>query len=120
MPFLTASSFIIFITHKISSSVSPFVFKYSAAVYSRVIFANHHLSPNKSQSRLQNEDDPAKKNRTTYFVLSQDMLIKIAEYFGVTTDFLLGLSENHTLNTTGLSETQIAHIQTLIDDIRGK
>ena len=34
---------------------------------------------------------------------SIDMLIKIAEYFGVTTDFLLGLSENHTLNTTGLS-----------------
>ena len=51
---------------------------------------------------------------------SIDMLIKIAEYFGVTTDFLLGLSENHTLNTTGLSEIQIAHIQTLIDDIRGK
>lgn len=51
---------------------------------------------------------------------SIDMLIKIAEYFGVTTDFLLGLSKNHTLNTTGLSETQIAHIQTLIDDIRGK
>ena len=51
---------------------------------------------------------------------SIDMLIKIAEYFGVTTDFLLGLSENHTLNTTGLSEVQIAHIQILIDDIRGK
>lgn len=51
---------------------------------------------------------------------SIDMLIKIAEYFGVTTDFLLGLSENHTLNTTGLSEVQIAHIQILIDDIKGK
>ena len=51
---------------------------------------------------------------------SIDMVIKIAEYFGVTTDFLLGLSENHTLNTTGLSETQISHIQTLIDDIKGK
>lgn len=51
---------------------------------------------------------------------SIDMLIKIAEYFGITTDFLLGLSENHTLNTTGLSETKIAHIQTLIDDIRWK
>ena len=51
---------------------------------------------------------------------SIDMLIKIAGYFGVTTDFLLGLSENHTLNTTGLNEVQIAHIQTLIDDIKGK
>lgn len=51
---------------------------------------------------------------------SIDMLIKIADYFSVTTDFLLGLSENHTLNTDGLSETQIAHIQVLIDDILGK
>ncbi len=40
---------------------------------------------------------------------SIDMLIKIAEYFGVTTDFLLGLSEKHTLNTEGLSEPQISH-----------
>lgn len=50
---------------------------------------------------------------------SIDMLIKIAEYFGVTTDFLLGLSEKHTLNTEGLSEPQISHIQTLINDITG-
>lgn len=51
---------------------------------------------------------------------SIDMLIKIAEYFGVTTDFLLGLSEKHTLNTEGLSEPQISHIQTLINDITGR
>ena len=50
---------------------------------------------------------------------SIDMLIKIAEYFGVTTDFLLGLSEKHTLNTEGLSEPKISHIQTLINDITG-
>lgn len=48
---------------------------------------------------------------------SIDMLIKIAGYFGVTTDYLLGLSEKHTLNTEGLSDTQVAHIQTLINDI---
>lgn len=48
---------------------------------------------------------------------SVEMLIKIAEIFGVTTDFLLGLSEKHTLNTDGLTELQIAHIQTLINDI---
>lgn len=51
---------------------------------------------------------------------SIDMLIKIAGFFSVTTDFLLGLSEKHSLNTDGLSEQQIAHIQTLINDILGK
>ena len=51
---------------------------------------------------------------------SIDMLIKIAEFFSVTTDFLLGLSEKHSLNTDGLSEQQIVHIQTLINDILGK
>ena len=35
---------------------------------------------------------------------SIDMLIKIAEFFSVTTDFLLGLSEKNSFNTDGLSE----------------
>ena len=48
---------------------------------------------------------------------SVDMLVKIANYFGVSTDYLLGLTEKHALNTDGLSELQIAHIQTLINDI---
>ncbi len=51
---------------------------------------------------------------------SIDMLIKIAKFFGVSTDYILGLSEKHALNTEGLSELQIAHIQTLIDDILKK
>lgn len=48
---------------------------------------------------------------------SVEMLIKIAEVFGVTTDYLLGLSEKHTLNTDGLTDLQITHIQFLIDDL---
>ena len=48
---------------------------------------------------------------------SVDMLIKIANFFNVSTDYLLGLSETHTLNTDGLSDLQITHIQTIIDDI---
>lgn len=48
---------------------------------------------------------------------SVEMLIKISKIFGVTTDYLLGLSEKHTLNTDGLTDLQITHIQFLIDDL---
>ncbi|MBP5587328.1 MAG: helix-turn-helix transcriptional regulator [Treponema sp.] len=49
---------------------------------------------------------------------SIDMLIKIAKFFSVSTDFLLGLSVEHTLKTDGLSKKQIAHIQALISDLQ--
>ena len=35
---------------------------------------------------------------------SVDMLVKIAKFFNVSTDYLLGLSEEHALNTEGLSD----------------
>ena len=47
---------------------------------------------------------------------SIEMLVKLAEYFNVSTDFLLGLSTEHNLRTNGLTELQIAHIQTIIND----
>lgn len=49
---------------------------------------------------------------------SIDMLVKIADYFDVTTDFLLGRSEEHFIKTDGLTELQIAHIQAIIEDIK--
>lgn len=48
---------------------------------------------------------------------SIEMLVKIADFFCVSTDYLLGLNEKHTLNTDGLSDLQVAHIQTIINDI---
>lgn len=45
------------------------------------------------------------------------MLVKIAKYFGVSTDYLLGLDNNKYINVNGLSETQIAHIRLIIEDI---
>ena len=49
---------------------------------------------------------------------SVDMLIKIATTFSVSADYLLGLDEKRTLDATGLSDSQIAHIQCLIDDLK--
>lgn len=51
---------------------------------------------------------------------SIEMLIKISKYFNVSTDYLLGLSEKHNLNTEGLTDTQIAHIQLIISDLKNK
>ncbi|WP_074932897.1 helix-turn-helix transcriptional regulator [Treponema bryantii] len=49
---------------------------------------------------------------------SIDMLIKIAHLFSVSTDFLLGEDERQYLEVTDLTQTQMSHIQQVIDDIR--
>ena len=48
---------------------------------------------------------------------SIDMLIKIAKYFNVSTDYLLGLEPNKTLDVSKLSNVQIAHLKLLINDL---
>lgn len=51
---------------------------------------------------------------------SIEMLKKIADYFSVSTDYLLGLDKRRTFDVTGLSDKQIAHVQALINDLRHK
>lgn len=43
-----------------------------------------------------------------------DMLIKISDYFGVTTDYLLGVAKSKTIDVSSLNETQIETIQRII------
>ena len=43
-----------------------------------------------------------------------DMLIQIADYFGVSTDYLLDVPKNKTINVSSLNETQIETIQRVI------
>ncbi|MBR2929900.1 MAG: helix-turn-helix transcriptional regulator [Clostridia bacterium] len=47
---------------------------------------------------------------------SIEMLIKIADLFHVSTDYLLGRSSKHLVDMSGLTEEQIAHISLLTDD----
>lgn len=49
---------------------------------------------------------------------SIDMLIKIDETFSVNTDYLLGLSSKCTLDAEGLTNEQILHIRSIIDDLK--
>ncbi len=49
---------------------------------------------------------------------SIDMLIKLAKVFSVSTDYLLGLDDRKYIEVTGLSNSNIAHIKLIIDDIK--
>ena len=60
---------------------------------------------------------------TDVLFLDIDMLEKIADFFRVSTDYLLGREEKpvtgvHLIDVTGLTSTQISHIMALIDDLR--
>lgn len=51
---------------------------------------------------------------------SIDMLVRIANVFSVSADYLLGLDMRSTIDVSNLSEKQKSHIQAIIDDIRNK
>lgn len=43
-----------------------------------------------------------------------DVLVRIAQYFGVTTDYLLGVDTGKTVNVSGLLDSQIDTIHNII------
>ena len=49
---------------------------------------------------------------------SIEMLVKIADFFCVATDYLLGRSERPCLDVSGLTDEQIGHVALIIDDLR--
>lgn len=52
-----------------------------------------------------------------YIQPSIEMLIKIAKYFNVTTDFLLDLNDSVTIDVSGLTDKEISHICLIINDL---
>lgn len=48
---------------------------------------------------------------------SIDMLVKLAAYFSVSTDYLLGLDVKQCIDVTGLPPEVVAHIRLLIGDL---
>lgn len=51
---------------------------------------------------------------------SVEILEKLADFFGVTTDYLLGRNQKKYINAEGLNTMQIQHINMIINDIRAK
>jgi len=53
-----------------------------------------------------------------YIQPSIDMLVKLAELFSVSTDYMLELTNGRTIDITGLTDVQIARLQGIINDIK--
>lgn len=51
---------------------------------------------------------------------SYEVLIKIAQIFNVTTDYLLGINKKRTVDVSDLSEENIAIITAMINALKGK
>lgn len=49
---------------------------------------------------------------------SIEMLIKLANFFGVSTDYLLGIDDREVLDVSDLPKEVITHIRMLIDDFK--
>ena len=49
-----------------------------------------------------------------------DFVIKCSEYYGVTTDYLLGLTPTNSINVDGLPTEFVSHIVQIIDDYKAK
>jgi transcriptional regulator with XRE-family HTH domain len=49
---------------------------------------------------------------------SIEMLMKMAKFFGVSTDSLLGLETQKTLDVSGLTPAQISHLSVIVSDLR--
>lgn len=81
-------------------------------------------SYNFSQVRLAEELNVSKQTVSNWennnILPSIEMLIKIAQFFSVSTDYLLELDDRKYIEVTGLSETHLAHIQQIINDIHGR
>ena len=51
---------------------------------------------------------------------SYDVLIKLAQIFHVSTDYLLGMTDKRNIDVTGLNDNEIELISQLVDVVRRK
>lgn len=88
------------------------------------IIKNLRTSCNLNQVQLAQKLNVSKQTISNWennnILPSIEMLIKIADFFCVSADFLLERDNQSYIDVTGLSATQQAHIQQIINDILDK
>ena len=86
----------------------------------KILRTSHNLSQVQLAEQLKVSKQTISNWENNNILPSIDMLINISNYFSVSTDYLLELDNRHYIEVTGLSSTQLAHIQQIIDDILEK
>lgn len=85
------------------------------------IIKNLRLSYNLSQVQLANKLSVSKQTVSNWennnILPSIEMLVKLSDFFSVSADFLLEIEYRKYIEVTGLSDTQLAHVQQIINDI---
>ena len=80
------------------------------------------IAKNMSQTELGDAVHVSKNSISGYEIGSRypthETLIKIAAYFHVTTDYLLGLEKERAIDVSDLNGEQIQAVQTLVDTLR--
>ncbi len=79
------------------------------------------ISRNLSQIQVANELNVTKQTVSNWennnILPSIEMLVKIARFFSVSTDYLLELDDRKYIEISGLSDAELVHIQQIIQDI---
>ena len=79
------------------------------------------VSRNISQVQLASELHMSKQTISNWennnILPSIEMLVKIAAFFSVSTDYLLELDQRKYIEVSGLTDQELAHIQQIISDI---
>ena len=78
----------------------------------------HNLSQVKLAEELNVSKQTVSNWENNNILPSIEMLIKTARFFSVSTDYLLELDDRMYIEVTGLTDTHLAHIQQIINDIR--
>ena len=79
------------------------------------------ISHNLSQVQLAKSLNVSKQTVSNWennnILPSIDMLVKLSDFFSVPTDYLLELDSRKFIEVSGLTDTQLAHIQQIIKEI---
>lgn len=77
---------------------------------------NHNLTQSEFGSRIGLSKAVVSKYETGMGYPTFDVLIKIADFFGVSTDYLLGVSKGKTVDVSSLTDTQIETVHRIISE----
>lgn len=86
----------------------------------KILRTAHNLSQVQLAEQLKVSKQTISNWENNNILPSIEMLINIARHFSVSTDYLLELDERNYIEVSGLTDTQLAHIKQLIDDILSK